>query len=140
MKDRKVEQFKHKHFKHLLFWGISLETQRPYMKDWLCAATTVSSEAGCAFSPHRPSHTAQVSTAETKGWYKLRRQLLAKPTQLSHRSPQSHLPSVPSHGLRSLAPALAPAPRLRRARPGERSKDVRFALDKISFIFVGMYY
>lgn len=72
MKDRKVEQFKLEHLKHPLFWDISLETQRPYLKDLLCVAVMVSFEAGCAFFPQSPSHIAQVSTAEMKDWYTLK--------------------------------------------------------------------
>lgn len=92
MKDRKQE-----HFKDPLFWDTSLETQRPCLKDLLCAAVMISFEAGCAFFPHSPSRVAQASAAEAKGWHKLRHNASPCKAILSHRLPQSHLPSVPSH-------------------------------------------
>lgn len=66
-----MEQFKQEHFKHLLFLVMSREAQRPYLKDLLCVAVMVSSEARCALFPHSPPHIAQASTAEMKAWYKL---------------------------------------------------------------------
>lgn len=92
MKDRKVEQFKQEHFKHLLFLVMSREAQRPYLKDLLCVAVMVSSEAGCALFPHSSSqHRRNESLVQATA------QRFNMQSNLSDRLPPSHLPSVPSH-------------------------------------------
>lgn len=56
----------------------------------------VSFGVGCTFFPQSKSHTAQVSMAEIKGWYKL--QSNSSPSKpICHHLSHSHLPSVPSH-------------------------------------------
>lgn len=100
MKDRKVEQFKQEHFKHPLFLGISLEIQRPYLKDLLCVAVVVSFEAGCVFFPHSSSQQ--------------RRNERLVPATVQRFTMQSNLhhPTfllLPAMSSRPLAPALEPA-------------------------------
>lgn len=67
---------------------------------------TVSFGVGCTFFPQSKSHTAQVSTAEFKGWYKL--QCSSFPNKpICHHLSHSHLPSVPSHMFPSPSPSTA---------------------------------